>query len=82
MTDGMCQKWFATFRAGGFSLEDAPRSGRHVEVDRGQIKTLTENNTLFHAGDSRHTQNIQINNVLGDNETCIFYFTEKTKWTF
>ena len=82
VTDQMCQKWFVKFRAGGFSLEDAPRSGRHAEVDRGQIKTLTENNTLFHAGDSRHTQNIQINNVIVENEKCVFYFMEKTKWTF
>ena len=33
VTDGMCQKWFARLRAGDFSLDDAPRSGRPVEVD-------------------------------------------------
>ena len=32
------------FRAGDSSLDDAPRSGRPVEVDNDQIKTLTENN--------------------------------------
>ena len=33
VTDRTCQKWFAKFRAGDFSLDDAPRSGRPVEVD-------------------------------------------------
>ena len=33
-------------------------------------------------GDSRHSQNIQINKVIGENEKCVFYFMEKTKWTF
>ena len=39
-----CEKWLAKFRAGGFLLDDAPWSGRPVEVDSEQIKTLTENN--------------------------------------
>ena len=34
VTDRMCQKWFAKFRAGDFSLDNAPQSGRPVEVDR------------------------------------------------
>ena len=42
VTDRTCQKWFAKFRAGGFSLDDAPRSGRPVEADSDQIKTLIE----------------------------------------
>ena len=33
-------------------------------------------------GDNQHTQNIQINEVTGENEKCVFYFMEKTKWTF
>ena len=61
VTDRTCQKWFAKFRAGDFSLTDAPRSGRPVEVDSDQIETIIEKqSTLYHAGDSRHTQNIQI----------------------
>ena len=28
---------------------------------------------LYHVGDSLHTQNIQINKVIGENEKCIFY---------
>ena len=44
VTDRMCQKWFAKFRAGDFSLDDAPWSGSPVEVDSNQIETLIENN--------------------------------------
>ena len=44
VTDRMCQKWFVKFCAGDFSLDDAPQSGRPVEVDSDQIETLIENN--------------------------------------
>ena len=30
VNDRTCQKWFAKFRAGDFSLDDAPQSGRPV----------------------------------------------------
>ena len=33
--------------------------------------------TLYHAGDSWHTQNVQINKVIGENEKRVFYFMEK-----
>ena len=36
VTDRTSQKWFVKFRAGNFSLDDAPRSGRPVEVDSDQ----------------------------------------------
>ena len=82
VTDRMCQKSFANFHGVEFSLEDAPWLGRPVEVDSNQIETLFENNQLYHVGDSRHTQNIQINNVIGENEKCVLYFTENSEWTF
>ena len=44
VTDQMCQKWFAKFHPGDFSLDDAPWLVRPAEVDRDQIKTLIENN--------------------------------------
>ena len=47
VTDRMCQKWFVKFCAGDFSLHDAPQSGRPVEVDSYQIKTIIENNQLY-----------------------------------
>ena len=46
-TDRTCQKWFANFCAGAFSLDDAPRLGRPVEVDSDQIETLIENNQRY-----------------------------------
>ena len=42
------------FRAGDYSLEDAPPLGRPVEVDSDQIETLIENNqccTTWEIGD-------------------------------
>ena len=47
VTDQTCQKWFAEFRAADFSLDDAPQSGRPVEVDSDQIETLIENNQPY-----------------------------------
>ena len=47
VTDQTCQKWFAKLRAGDFLLNDAPRSGRPVEVDSDQVKTFTENNQHY-----------------------------------
>ena len=44
MTDRMYQKWFAKFCAGDFSLDNAPCSGRPLEVDSDEIKTLIEKN--------------------------------------
>ena len=47
VTDWICQKWFVTFHAGDFSQDDAPQSGRPVEVDSDQMETLTENNQRY-----------------------------------
>ena len=32
---------------------------------------------FYHLGDSRHTQNIHINKVIGEHEKYVCYFTEK-----
>ena len=37
---------------------------------------------LYHMGDNLHTQNIQINKVIGENEKSAFQFIEKAKRTF
>ena len=69
------QKWFAKFHAGDFLLDNAPRP---VEADSDQIETLIENSQpLYHTGDSWHTQNIQINKIIDENEKCVFYFPGK-----
>ena len=45
--DRTCQEWVAKLCAGDFPLDDAPRSGRPVEVDSDQIRTLVENNQCY-----------------------------------
>ena len=50
VTDWTCQKWFAKFRAGDFSLDNAPQLDRPVEVDSDQIETLSENNQCYACG--------------------------------
>ena len=40
VTDRTCQKWFVKFHAADFLPDDAPQSGRPVEVDSEQIETL------------------------------------------
>ena len=47
VTNRTCQKWFVKFCAGDFSLDNAPRLGRPIEVDRDQIETLIENNQHY-----------------------------------
>ena len=56
----ICQKWFTKFRAGDFLLDDAPQSGRPVEIKSDQIETLRTISVNHHEGDSCHTQNIHI----------------------
>ena len=45
VTDQMFQKWFEKFRAGDFSLDDAPQLGR--PVDSNQMETFIENNQHY-----------------------------------
>ncbi|GFV49148.1 histone-lysine N-methyltransferase SETMAR [Trichonephila clavipes] len=44
LTVRQCQNWFAKFQSGNFDVEDAPRSGRLVEVDKDAIKALGDAN--------------------------------------
>ena len=41
------QKWFAKFQAGDFSINNAPWSGRPVEVDSNPIETFIENDQHY-----------------------------------
>ena len=47
VTNQTCSKWLAKFHARDFSLDNAPWSGRPVEVDSAQIKTLIGNNQHY-----------------------------------
>ena len=58
-TVSMCPKWFVKFYAGDFSLDNAPWSGRPVEIDSDQIETLRKISVipkwmLFKAVDAVH----------------------------
>ena len=46
VTDQTCQKWFVKFRAGDFSLQNAPRLDRQVEVDSDRMEALRTINVL------------------------------------
>ena len=48
VTERMCQKGLAKFRAGYFLLDNALLLGMPVEVDRDHIKTLRTNDTIPH----------------------------------
>ena len=63
VTDRMCQKWFAKLRAGDFSLDNAPRSGRPVEVDSNHIQTLIENSQHYTMGEIAHILKISKSSV-------------------
>ena len=79
VTDQTCQKWFVKFRAGDFSLDDAPRSGRPVEVDSDQIETLIVYNQCCTMWERADLLKISKSIVIGENKKCVFYFMEKTK---
>ena len=50
----MCQKWFAKFCAGDFSLDDAPRSDRPIDVDGDQTETSRTVNIIPHGRQLTH----------------------------
>ena len=75
VTDRRCLQGFVKLCAGDSSLDDAPRS---VEVGSDAVETLTENTPCCSPREvaGRPPQNVQINKVIGENERCVFYFTE------
>ena len=56
MSNVKLRSWFAKFRAGDLSPDNAPWSGGPAEVDRDQIKTLIEN--------SQHSTTQEIADIL------------------
>ena len=63
VTDRMGQKWFMKFRAGDFSLDNAPRSCRPVEVDSDQIETLIKKNQHYTTQEIANILKISKSNV-------------------
>ena len=41
-----------------------------------------EQSALQHAGDSQHTQNIQINKLIGESEKCLLFYAKKLNGLF
>ena len=83
MTGQTCQEWFAKFRAGDFSLDDALWSGRPVEVDSNQIKILIEKNQCFTMWEIANIFQIYKSiKLLVKIRKCVFDFMEKNIWTF
>ena len=79
VTDQTCQKWFVKFCAGDFSLDNAPQSGRPVEVDSDQIKMLIENNQHYTTQEIASILKISksINKVIGEYEKMCLLFYRK-----
>ena len=65
------------FCAGESSLDNAPLTGRPVEVDSDKIKTLIENNQHYISREKANILKLSKSIVIGENEKCIFYFMEK-----
>ena len=83
VTGQTCQEWFAKFRAGDFSLDDALWSGRPVEVDSNQIKILIEKNQCFTMWEIANIFQIYKSiKLLVKIRKCVFDFMEKNIWTF
>ena len=82
VTDWTCWKWFAKFLA---TIDIWPNNSllwAVLCIGRCLAAPLACTHQQPIVGDGWHTQNIQINIVIGENEKCVFYFTEKNKWTF
>ena len=83
VTDRMCQKWFAKFCAGDFSLDDAPWSGRQVEVGSDQIETLNEHDQHYTMWEIANILKISKSiKLLVKMKNVSFILWKKPKWTF
>ena len=83
VTDRMCQKWIVKFLGTTDIFGQVILCcGAVLHIGRCLAAPLASPHYKPIAGDSGHTQNIQINKIVGKNEKCIFCFMEKTIWTF
>ncbi|KAK1118283.1 hypothetical protein K0M31_015325 [Melipona bicolor] len=63
LKERQCRNWFERFRSGDFSLKNAQRSGRPVEVDETHIKAIIDSD--------RHSTTRDIAEKLNVSHTCI-----------
>ncbi|EFN75091.1 Histone-lysine N-methyltransferase SETMAR, partial [Harpegnathos saltator] len=64
LKERQCQNWFARFRSGDFSLKNAQRSGRPVEVDETHIEAIIDS-------DRHNSTTRDIAEKLNVSHTCI-----------
>nr|XP_043067479.1 histone-lysine N-methyltransferase SETMAR-like [Drosophila bipectinata] len=67
LSERQCQRWFAKFREGDFSFEDAPRSGRPSAVNEDQIKALLKEKrryTTRQMGEKLNVSHVTVQNHL------------------
>ena len=63
LKERQCRNWFVRFRSGDFSLKNAQRSGRPIEVDETHIKATIDSD--------RHSTTRDIAEKLNVSHTCI-----------
>ena len=63
LKERQCRNWFVRFRSGDFSLKNAQRSGRPIEVDETHIKAIIDSD--------RHSTTRDIAEKLNVSHTCI-----------
>ena len=85
--EGAVSDWTCQSGLRSFVLEICPWLMLHGRVEQLKLTAIKqrinwEQSALHHTGESRHTHNIQINKVIGENEKCVFYFTEKSHRNF
>ncbi|EFN78757.1 Histone-lysine N-methyltransferase SETMAR, partial [Harpegnathos saltator] len=63
LTERVCQRWYANFRPGDFDVNDAPRSGRPIEINSSDIKSIIEVNPSQSVREIATTLNISHTSV-------------------
>ncbi|GFW35816.1 histone-lysine N-methyltransferase SETMAR [Trichonephila clavipes] len=82
LTVRQCQNWFAKFRSGNFDVEDAPRSGKPIEVDKDAIKALVDANrriTTQRTASQHHENDPFLKRIITGDEKWVVYNNVKRK---
>ena len=75
-------KVIVKFHGGHFLLDNAPWSGRSVEVDRDQTETLIENNQYYTMQDSDDILKISKSMKLLKMKRCLLFYGKENTQTF
>lgn len=63
LQERQCQRCFAKFRSGDFQVNDAPCSGKPIEIDDDQVKALIESNPRYTTREIAETLSIHHSTV-------------------